>query len=167
MGRGVSTPSRAKAIAVASGPPMKIGRSALLARSLAQQDDRRVGRKLDPYADELHLDHGEHPTPAPGGHALAMGSPATPSGRSEVLAQSEAQHGGAQVVAQLGELVQRVERLLPRRTGLRCLSSGRITCSNSPASRSAAVLYMRKWRASMPKRRKPAAMRATTSASSS
>ena len=37
-----------------------------------------------------------------------------------------------------------------RAWGLRCLSIGMTTCSKKPASRSAAVLYIRRWRASTP-----------------
>src|SRR5438067_49794 len=40
-----------------------------------------------------------------------------------------------------------VSRACCRAAGFRCFSIGNTTCSKKPASRSAAVLYMRRWRA--------------------
>ena len=48
-----------------------------------------------------------------------------------------------------------VARPGPRACGLRWRSSGRISCSYRPASRSADVRHARRWRASTPARRKP------------
>src|SRR5438445_472085 len=53
-----------------------------------------------------------------------------------------------------------------RASGFRCLSMGITTCSKKPASRSAAVLYMRRWRASTPNFMNPAARLAAARASS-
>jgi hypothetical protein len=51
--------------------------------------------------------------------------------------------------------------------GFRCFISGITTCSKNPASRSAGTVYMRRCRASTPKRGNAAANRATPSATSS
>ena len=68
--------------------------------------------------------------------------------------------------AEAGQLVEAFGGLAARAPGLRCLSSGMTSCSNTPASRSAATLYIRRCRASTPWLMNPAASWATSRASS-
>src|SRR5947209_2518062 len=110
IGRGVSPPSRAKAIAVASGPLMKMGRVRCWPpTSRSNTIGALLGSSTRTPTSSIWNTSAPYP-PSPGSRRPQRGR------RSALIAlQGIAQQGAAEAVAEVGELVQVLDPLAPRR----------------------------------------------------
>ena len=100
------------------GRPDEDGKDSLVANLLAQQDARRVGRRLDAHTDEFHVDHELHPTRRMCARArsetCAVAHPTAVRDRSVELVQHGVQQHRVQAVGEPRQVGQGVLQRSPR-----------------------------------------------------